>query len=41
MELIKLARKAAELLHTIDTDEAQDLANALETECNNQQQKGV
>jgi hypothetical protein len=32
----KLIRKAIRLLHTIDTDEAQDLANELETELNKQ-----
>lgn len=33
--LIKVAKKAAAKLHTVDDDEAQDLANELETEINN------
>ena len=32
--LRKTLRSAAKLLHTVDTDEAQNLANQLETHCN-------
>lgn len=33
--LIKVAKRAAAKLHTVDDDEAQNLANELETEINN------
>jgi hypothetical protein len=33
-DLIKIAKRAADMLHTVDDDKAQDLANELETAIN-------